>query len=93
MPKRISTSVMALLALQGAASAADLPAQKGPPAPAPLIYSWTGFYLGTHVGYGLNTVSEQGADLIPAYSGLGNPVGYSAKLFVARPPDRLPDGL
>ena len=39
--------------------------------------------MGTHVGYGLNTVSEQATDLVPGYAGLGNPVGdsqnYSAR--------------
>ncbi len=77
MPQRISTSLITLLALQGAAVAADLPSLKGPPAPPPLIFSWTGVYLGTHVGYGLNTISEQGSDFTPGFSGLGNPVGYS----------------
>ncbi|MFY9626564.1 MAG: outer membrane beta-barrel protein [Methylocystis sp.] len=76
MAKRISTSIIALLAVQGAASAADLPSRKGP-TPAPLIFSWEGVYLGTQVGYGLNTVSEQGADPIPGYAGIGNPVSYS----------------
>jgi opacity protein-like surface antigen len=83
MSKRMSTSLMALLAFPGAASAADLPSLKAPPAPPPPIFSWEGVYLGTHVGYGLNTVSEQATDLVPGYAGLGNPVAdsqnYSAR--------------
>jgi hypothetical protein len=79
----MSTSLLALLAFQGAASAADLPSLKAPPAPPPPIFSWDGLYLGTHVGYGLNTISEQATDLVPGYSSLGNPVGdsqnYSAR--------------
>jgi opacity protein-like surface antigen len=83
MPKRISTSLLTLLAFPGVASAADLPALKAPPVAPPPIFSWEGVYLGTHVGYGLNTVSEQATDLVPGYAGLGNPVGdsqnYSAR--------------
>ena len=83
MSKRISTSLLTLLAFPGAASAADLPSLKAPPAPPPPIFSWDGVYMGTHVGYGLNTVSEQATDLVPGYAGLGNPVGdsqnYSAR--------------
>ena len=39
MPKRISTSLLTLLAFPGAASAADLPSLKAPPAPPPPIFS------------------------------------------------------
>ena len=77
MPRRALTSLLALCALQGAASAADLPAQKAPPAPAPLMFSWEGGYLGTQAGYGFNTVRESGFDPIPGYANLANPVSYS----------------
>ncbi len=76
MRKHVSTSLLVLAALQGTASAADLPSKKAPEAPPP-IFSWEGVYLGTHVGYGLNTVNEQGTDYIPGYAGLANPVGYN----------------
>jgi len=76
MAKRISTSIIALLAVQGAASAADLPSRKGP-TPAPLIFSWEGVYLGTQVGYGLNTVSSREPTQSPATPEIGNPVSYS----------------
>lgn len=42
------------LSLVGLASAADMPAGKGPiykTAPAP-VFNWTGFYVGAQVGYG-----------------------------------------
>jgi outer membrane immunogenic protein len=55
MKKLLLASVgIAVLALSGAASAADLsraPVYKAP-APAEAIFSWTGFYIGAHVGGG-----------------------------------------
>jgi outer membrane immunogenic protein len=55
MKKLLLASVgIAVLALSGAASAADLsraPVYKAA-APAEAIFSWTGFYIGAHVGYG-----------------------------------------
>jgi opacity protein-like surface antigen len=76
MNKRLSTSLIVLLAMQGAVVAADLPAKKSEPvSPAP--YSWDGVYVGFHQGYGWNNVTEQGYDLFPGYAGLANPVWYS----------------
>lgn len=77
MSRRAFNSLLAMVALQSAASAADLPAQKAPPAPAPLMFSWEGGYLGTQAGYGFNTMTERGVDSIPGYAGLANPVAYS----------------
>ena len=56
MKKLLLASVgIAVLALSGAASAADLsrpaPVYKAA-APAEAIFNWTGFYIGAHVGYG-----------------------------------------
>jgi outer membrane immunogenic protein len=56
MKKLLLASVgIAVLALSGAASAADL-SRPGPvykaAAPAEAIFNWTGFYIGAHVGYG-----------------------------------------
>lgn len=55
MKKLLLASVgIAVLALSGAATAADLP-RAAPVYKAPVvapIYSWTGFYIGAHVGYG-----------------------------------------
>jgi len=53
MIKQSVFGAMALLGFAGAAVAADLPTMKGPPPapPAPVeIFSWTGFYIGAHVG-------------------------------------------
>jgi outer membrane immunogenic protein len=56
MKKLLLTSVsLSMLVLAGAANAADLsrpaPYYKAP-APVEPIFSWTGFYIGAHVGYG-----------------------------------------
>ena len=57
--KRVFLASVALMALTGAAAAADLP-----PAPAPYYkapyaapyYNWTGFYLGVNGGGGFGTL-------------------------------------
>jgi outer membrane immunogenic protein len=53
--RRIALGLLAgtsMLGLASAAYAADLarPAYKAPPPPPPPIFSWTGFYIGAHVG-------------------------------------------
>jgi outer membrane immunogenic protein len=49
--------------LVGSASAADLP-RKAPPPPPVLAYSWTGFYVGVHLGgaWGRNEFNERCVD-------------------------------
>src|SRR5262245_44114903 len=42
----------------GAAQAADLP-RKAPPPLAAAPFSWTGFYIGAHVGAGWGTVESE----------------------------------
>jgi outer membrane immunogenic protein len=54
--KRILLAGIGLVALAASASAADL-ARRAPPAPAPApvvapFYTWTGFYIGGHIGWG-----------------------------------------
>src|SRR5579872_5222444 len=46
----IGASALAL-GIAGSANGADLHF-KAPPAPAPLAFSWTGCYVGGHVGWG-----------------------------------------
>lgn len=49
-----TVGLAALIAAQPAA-AADIPRRmpvKGPVMAAPIIYNWTGFYIGAHLGYG-----------------------------------------
>jgi outer membrane immunogenic protein len=60
----------------GTGFAADLsnrPVYKAPPAPAPM-FSWTGFYIGGHVGYGWgsNDFTDTTAALGPAGTTYGN---------------------
>jgi outer membrane immunogenic protein len=45
----LGMSVLATVMLGNAAQAADMPL-KAPPPPAPVMYNWTGFYIGAHVG-------------------------------------------
>jgi len=49
------TSSVLLAAFSGIASAADLPSRAPPPVfvPPPPIFTWTGFYVGLNVGYGI----------------------------------------
>src|SRR3954462_3289169 len=71
----------------GAASAADLPrpVYKAPAyiAPAP-VFSWTGFYVGVHAGYGwdkLTGTSVFGTDSITAKGWLGGgQLGYNYQI-------------
>ena len=44
-----------VLGLASVASAADLP-RKAPPPPPPPVFSWTGFYIGAHIGSAWSTV-------------------------------------
>jgi len=57
------------VSLTGVAKAADLPqrAYKAPPVVAPVMYNWSGFYLGANAGYGW---SNQCID-ITAINGIG----------------------
>ena len=51
--KRAIVSVAMLAAGLATASAADIrPVRKAPPPPAPIVYSWSGIYVGGHIGHG-----------------------------------------
>jgi outer membrane immunogenic protein len=45
----LGLSTFAVMMLGGAAQAADMPVKAPPPA-APVMYNWTGFYIGGHIG-------------------------------------------
>jgi outer membrane immunogenic protein len=45
----LGMSMFAAVMLGGAAQAADMPV-KAPPPPAPIMYNWTGGYIGFHIG-------------------------------------------
>ena len=52
--KAIATAAFAAMAASSVASAADMAPRyaKAPPAPLPVIYNWTGFYIGANGGWG-----------------------------------------
>jgi outer membrane immunogenic protein len=52
--KKFLLGTLGLVAMAAPAVAADLPARtyRAPPMVAPLIYDWTGFYIGANGGYG-----------------------------------------
>jgi len=58
--------------LTTSAIAADLarPAYKAPPPPPP-VFSWTGFYIGAHVGSGWSTVESDITSITGAGGGIG----------------------
>ncbi|MHB8884790.1 MAG: outer membrane protein [Methylovirgula sp.] len=53
MLRKILMSTVVIFGAMGAASAADLPSTKAPPAyiPPPPLFTWTGVYVGGQVGY------------------------------------------
>jgi outer membrane immunogenic protein len=50
--KKLLLSSIALVALTGSAVAADMAVKAPPPAPLPVIYNWSGFYIGANGGWG-----------------------------------------
>jgi outer membrane immunogenic protein len=59
---RIARGLLAgasLLALAGAASAADMAVKARPLPPPPPVWTWTGFYFGAHVGAGWSTTESE----------------------------------
>ena len=50
--RRITLALLATTMIAGTASAADLSARRYEPAAAAYAFSWTGFYVGGHLGYG-----------------------------------------
>jgi outer membrane immunogenic protein len=62
MLRKLLLSSAAATAMLGSAMAADLPSRKAPPVAfvPPPVFTWTGFYIGGHVGYGWENVRERG---------------------------------
>src|SRR5689334_21974239 len=53
----ISALAGAALAFAGPATAADMPVKAAPP-PVPVVYDWSGLYVGVHTGYEWSTVQD-----------------------------------
>ena len=70
-------TIVALAFVASQAVAADLPVKA--PIRAPAVYSWTGFYLGGHVGYGWSDATTKytgDADVLTLVNAGALPVGY-----------------
>jgi outer membrane immunogenic protein len=75
--KKISTALLAaasILVLSQAASAADMsrPVYKAPPLPAAPMWTWTGLYIGGHIGGGW---ASETATVLPTGVGVGTDPG------------------
>jgi outer membrane immunogenic protein len=79
MIRNVLLSSAALIALSGAAFAADLPSSRAPIAPPPIpLFSWTGLYIGGEAGYGFGKDSVAGlASTKPSGVVGGGFVGYN----------------
>jgi outer membrane immunogenic protein len=78
--KRVFLSGVALAALVGSASAADLPRRPAPVAAAPVpyvspVYNWTGFYVGVNAGWGWGTGKLSGPPSTGDIDGNGGVAG------------------
>lgn len=86
--KRLLCAAVALMALAGAAAAADLPPAPGPyykaPAFVPPPYTWSGFYLGVNGGGGLGRSYWDTAGGFDISGGLvGGTIGYNYQIGAA----------
>jgi len=71
-----SAATVLAAATLSAAFAADLP-YKAPPPPAPVLPSWTGFYVGAHVGAAWQNLSSGGIEDPNGFLASGNLSGGS----------------
>ena len=86
--KRLFLAGVGLLALAGAAAAADLPPGPGPyykaPAYLPPVYNWSGFYLGVNGGGGFGSSNWDSAGGFNMTGGLvGGTLGYNYQMGAA----------
>lgn len=77
MRKFLLSTIAAIAVSASSVFAADLPSREAAPAPAPVyaapIFTWTGFYVGAQVGYGM--MEDRYADPIVPYIGKVKPNG------------------
>jgi outer membrane immunogenic protein len=80
-----SVTILALGLAAGSASAADLkPVYKAPPAPAPVVDPWTGFYVGVNGGYSWGPWDSTSiAPIFPGGTGLINTASPEVNGWVA----------
>ena len=86
MLRKILMSTVVLFGAMGAASAADLPNTKAPPAympPPPPLFTWTGVYVGGQVGYMWGNPSPFGYTANGVVGGAHVGYNYQMGQFVA----------
>ncbi len=75
--KKILLSTVAFVGFAAGALAADLPARTMAPAPAPVmavpVFTWSGFYIGAHVGYGFSDDNDFRFNDTLTTTGVGGP--------------------
>lgn len=90
MKARLLSTVLALAALTGAATAADLGVKVAPAPVVPVLlpaYSWTGLYVGLQAGYSWNKDDWGGIGGVPFFGGpnskgpiYGGQIGYNYQI-------------
>ncbi|MHB8884788.1 MAG: outer membrane protein [Methylovirgula sp.] len=85
MLRKLFMSTVVIFGAMGAASAADLPNTKAPPAymPPPPMFTWTGLYVGAQGGYMWGNASAIGYGLYGAVGGAHVGYNYQMGQFVA----------
>jgi len=83
----LATTVAAVAAAAGTATAADLPRGQAPyysPAPAPIagLYNWSGAYAGLNAGYGWGKITNSGASPSGLNGGLQAGYNWQSNQFV-----------
>jgi outer membrane immunogenic protein len=75
--KKLATAIAAIALIGTPAFAADMAVKAPPPTPAPVPYSWTGFYVGANGGYAWHdqTVTFAGNDFLSRINTCGGNLG------------------